>query len=438
MKIEAPRGTRDVLPAEAPVREAIERAAQQAADLARYGRIVTPTFEDTELFARTSGAGSDVVTKEMYSFQDRAGRSLTLRPEGTAPVARAYVEHGLHREPQPVKTYYVEPMYRYAAPQKGRYREFWQIGFEAMGSDDPALDAELIDLFAWIADEVGIRDMRLRLNSIGDRECRPAYLERLRGFLAEHRDELDEDSRARADVSPLRVFDSKEERVQRVLAGAPTIGESLCGACAEHFAEVRGFLDRYDIEYEVQPTLVRGLDYYTRTVWEFEHGALGAGQSSVCAGGRYDYLVEEVGGPPTPGVGWAAGIERMAMSATIQPEPPPVDAFFVLADVADRAAVLAQMTALRREGLRCDTDYARRSLKGQMTQASRARARVVVRVEGGQATIREGGEDLERGIAVDEIAAFLLGHPDPPPAFERTAEERARGARFVTKEQQDR
>ncbi len=438
MKIEAPRGTRDVLPAEAPAREAIETAAHRAADLARYGRIVTPTFEDTELFARTSGAGSDVVTKEMYTFEDRSGRSLTLRPEGTAPVARAYVEHGLHRVPQPVKTYYVEPMYRYAAPQKGRYREFWQIGFEAMGSDDPALDAELIELFRWIADEVGIRDMRLELNSIGDRECRPAYVERLRAFLDDRRDELDEETRTRAEVSPLRVFDSKNERVQQVLAGAPKIGEALCGACAEHFAEVRGFLDRYGVDYDLCPTLVRGLDYYTRTVWEFEHGALGAGQSSVCAGGRYDYLVEEVGGPPTPGVGWAAGIERMAISATIEADPPPVDVFFVCGEGVDRARVLAQMAALRRAGLRCDTDYAGRSLKGQMTQASRVRARMVVRVERGEATIREGGEDRVGGIPVDDIAAAIAGHPNPPPASERTSEKRTRGARFVTEDERGR
>jgi histidyl-tRNA synthetase len=435
VKIEAPRGTLDVLPAEQPLRDAIVGAAESAAERYGYGRIVTPAFESTELFARTSGAGSDVVQKEMYTFSDRAGRSLTLRPEGTAPVARAYLEHGLHREPQPVKTFYVGPMYRYAAPQKGRYREFWQIGFEAMGSDDPALDAELIQLFISIERELGIEGTRLELNSIGDRECRPRYVERLRAFLADRDDELDEDARAKLATTPLRVFDTKTKRVRQALAGAPTIGESLCDACREHFAAVQAYLHAYGVTYELVPTLVRGLDYYTRTVWEFQNDALGAAQSSICAGGRYDYLGEEIGGPPTPGVGWAAGIERIGMSVSKEVERPPVDVFFVCGDGADRPAVLAQMADLRRAGLRCDADYAGRSLKGQMTQAGRLRARTVVQVAGDEATIREGGAERARGVPVAAIARELVGHPDPPPAFERTDEERARGARTVPKEE---
>ncbi|HSJ95116.1 MAG TPA: histidine--tRNA ligase, partial [Gaiellaceae bacterium] len=342
MKLEAPKGTLDVLPAEQPLRDAVVDAAETVAGLAAYGRILTPTFEDTELFVRTSGGGSDVVQKEMYTFEDRAGRSLTLRPEGTAPVARAYVEHGLHREPQPVKTFYVEPMYRYAAPQKGRYREFWQIGFEAMGSDDPALDAELIGLFREIERRLEIGGTRLELNSIGDRECRPAYVERLRAYLAEHDADLDEDARRKAETSPLRVFDTKSTRVRETLAGAPTIAESLCEPCREHFTAVRSYLDAAGIDYELVPTLVRGLDYYTRTVWEFVNEGLGAAQATICAGGRYDYLVEEIGGPPTPGVGWAAGVERVGMSAGIEPEPPGLDVFVVCDAEADRPRVLAE------------------------------------------------------------------------------------------------
>ncbi len=438
MKIEAPRGTLDVLPAEQPLRDAIVGAAETAAERYGYGRIVTPVFESTELFARTSGAGSDVVQKEMYTFADRAGRSLTLRPEGTAPVARAYLEHGLHREPQPVKTFYVAPMYRYAAPQKGRYREFWQIGFEAMGSDDPALDAELIQLFLSIERELGIEGTRLELNSIGDRECRPRYVERLRAFLADRQGELDEDARAKLATSPLRVFDTKSKRVRQALAGAPTIGESLCDACREHFTAVQAYLRAYGVAYELVPTLVRGLDYYTRTVWEFQNDALGAAQSSICAGGRYDYLVEEIGGPPTPGVGWAAGIERIGMSVSADLDRPPVDVFFVCGDDADRAGVLAEMAELRRAGLRCDADYAGRSLKGQMTQASRLRARIVVQVVGQAATIREAGAERARDVPVAAIARELLGHPDPPPALERTADDRARGARTVPEEERSR
>ena len=405
MKLEAPKGTLDVLPAEQPLRDAVVGAAETVAALAAYGRILTPTFEDTELFVRTSGGGSDVVQKEMYTFEDRAGRSLTLRPEGTAPVARAYVEHGLHREPQPVKTFYVEPMYRYAAPQKGRYREFWQIGFEAMGSDDPALDAELIGLFREIERRLEIGGTRLELNSIGDRECRPAYVERLRAYLADHDADLDEDARRKAEASPLRVFDTKSPRVREALAGAPTIADSLCEPCREHFAAVRSYLDAGGIDYELVPTLVRGLDYYTRTVWEFVNEGLGAAQATICAGGRYDSLVEEIGGPPTPGVGWAAGVERVGMSAGIEPEPLALDVFVVCDEEADRPRVLAEVAKLRAAGLRADADHAGRSLKGQMTQAGRTRARTIVRVEGESATVRADGADVPEPIEIRQIAA---------------------------------
>ena len=438
MKIEAPRGTLDVLPADQSRREAVLRGADETAALAGYGRVVTPTFEDTELFARTSGAGSDVVHKEMYTFEDRAGRSLTLRPEGTAPVARAYIEHGLHREPQPVKTFYTGPMFRYAAPQKGRYREFWQIGFEAMGSDDPALDAELIQLFTEIERRAGVRHTRLELNSIGDRECRPAYVERLLAFLDERRDELDEETLRKAEVSPLRVFDTKNEAVGEVLAGAPTIGDSLCEACRTHFADVRAVLDAYEIEYVLVPTLVRGLDYYTRTVFEFVNEELGAAQATICAGGRYDYLIEEIGGNPTPGVGWAAGVERLAMSSGLELEGPGLDVFVVCDERADRPRVLAQVVELRRAGLRSDVDYAGRSLKGQMTQAGRTRARTVVRVTGDRAVLRVGGQDVGDSFPASEIASAVLGHPGPPPAYEPNAEKRARGAQDVSKEEHSR
>jgi histidyl-tRNA synthetase len=437
VKIEAPRGTLDSLPADQPLRDLIVGTAETLAVLYGYGRIVTPVFEDTELFARTSGAGSDVVQKEMYTFEDRSGRSLTLRPEGTAPVARAYLEHGLHREPQPVKTFYVASMYRYAAPQKGRYREFWQIGVEAMGSDDPALDAEQIQLFAELERRLGIEGTRLELNSIGDRVCRPGYVRALEEFLSAHDAELDDDARAKARTSPLRVFDSKNPAVQAVLAEAPTIGESLCEPCREHFAAVRADLDAAGVAYEVRPTLVRGLDYYTRTVWEFVNDGLGAAQSTICAGGRYDDLIEEIGGDPTPGVGWAAGLERIAMSAGVAPERPPLDVFVVCDEAADRHAVFAEVTALRRAGLSADTDHAGRSLKGQMTQAGRLRARIVVRVEGGEATLRIDGADLPERFPVSDIAARVLGHPGPPPAFDATPETRAGGAPNVPEERRE-
>jgi histidyl-tRNA synthetase len=432
VKIQAPRGTQDFLPADQPARLSVLDAARSTADAYGYGLIVTPTFEDTELFTRTSGQGSDVVQKEMYTFEDRSQRSLTLRPEGTAPVARAYLEHGLHKEPQPVKTYYAGPMFRYAAPQKGRYREFWQIGFEAMGSDDPAVDAELIQLFTEIERRAGIQHTRLELNSIGDRACRPAYIERLQAFLAGHRAELDEETLSRAQVSPLRVFDTKNRAVRAVLETAPTIGDSLCDSCREHFAEVRRVLAAYGIEYELVPRLVRGLDYYTRTVFEFVNEGLGPTQASICAGGRYDDLIEEIGGPATAGVGWAAGVERMVMSAAEEAERGALDVFVVCDEPADRPAVLAQVAELRRSGLRTDTDYAGRSFKGQMTQAGRTGARLLVRVTGETATLRAEGADIGEPFPVSEIASAVLGHPGPPPASEPNAEKRTRGAQDVS------
>src|SRR5205823_6803876 len=275
-----------------------------------YRRIQTPVFEDTELFARTSGAGSDIVQKEMYTFEDRSGRSLTLRPEGTAPICRAYVEHGMHREPQPVKLYTLATMYRYSAPQRGRYREHHQLSLECIGSAEPSVDAEVIQYYDTLLRNLGVGRYELRLNSIGDRECRPAYVERLNAWLDEHADVLDDDARQKRATSPLRVFDVKDERVSAALATAPKIGESLCGDCAAHFEQVKNRLDALGVAYTVDPTLVRGLDYYTRTTFEFVGPGESAQASTICGGGRYDYLVEEIGGPSTPGIGFGAGIER--------------------------------------------------------------------------------------------------------------------------------
>jgi histidyl-tRNA synthetase len=401
VKFEAPRGTQDVLPAQQPLWERVIREAETLCTAYGYRRITTPLFEDTELFTRTSGEGSDVVQKEMYTFTDRGDRSLTLRPEGTASVARAYVEHGLHREPQPVKTFLIGPMYRYAAPQRGKFREFWQLNVEAIGSDDPALDAEIIQLFAELLRRLGIEGWWLELNSIGDRNCRPAYLEKLNAWLDEHAGELDEETLAKRKTSPLRVFDNlpqKPEAVQQALAAAPKIGESLCDGCQAHFDAVRAYLDACGVEYRIVPTLVRGLDYYTRTTFEFMAEALGAALS-LAGGGRYDYLIEEIGGSPTPAVGIASGIERLVLSLAEQgaePAQPEVDVFFAVEDNGVRPSVLASMAELRRAGRAAETDYAGRSLKGQLTQAGRvgAKATVIVRSDG--ATLRRPGEqDVE-------------------------------------------
>jgi histidyl-tRNA synthetase len=377
-----------------------------------YGRITTPLFEDTELFTRTSGEGSDIVQKEMYTFTDRGDRSLTLRPEGTAPVARAYIEHGLHREPQPVKTFFVGPIYRYSAPQRGKYREFWQLNVEAIGSDDPAIDAELIQLFAELLRRLGIEGWWVELNSIGDRNCRPAYLERLETWLDEHEAELDEETRAKRKTSPLRVFDNlsqKPEPAQRALAEAPKIGESLCAECQEHFDAVRRFLDAYGVEYRFTPTLVRGLDYYTRTTVEFMAEALGA-QLSLAGGGRYDYLIEQIGGPATPAVGFASGIDRLVLSLEQQgteARAPGVDVFFAVEDDEVRPEVLAAMRDLRRAGRAADTDYAGRSLKGQLTQAGRAGASITVIARAKGATVRRVGEQDTEFASIAEAVKSL-------------------------------
>jgi histidyl-tRNA synthetase len=384
VKFEAPRGTHDILPSEQPRWRRVFAEAERLCALYGYRRIDTPVFEDTDLFRRTSGEGSDVVQKEMYTFEDRGGRSLTLRPEATAPICRAYLERGMHKEPQPVKLYTVGPMWRYDRPQKGRYREHWQLSVEAIGSDDPAVDAELIQFYDELLRRLGVTDYVLQLNSIGDATCRPAYLEQLRSWLHEHDAELDEEARAKSNTSPLRVFDVKSDRVQTVLAAAPKIGESLCEECREHFEQVRALLDAVGVRYELRPTLVRGLDYYTRTTFEFKDEAIGA-QDSICGGGRYDGLIEAIGGSPTPGIGFGAGIERLLLSLG-EPEVPTegIDVFFVADEGADRRAIATALVALRRRGLSADMDYAGRSVKGQWTQAGRLGARRVEVIEAGK------------------------------------------------------
>jgi histidyl-tRNA synthetase len=363
-----------------------------------YRRIQTPLFEDTELFARTSGAGSDVVQKEMYTFVDRSDRSLTLRPEGTAPICRAYVEHGLHKEAQPQKLFTIGPMYRYGKPGRGRYREHWQLSVEAIGSDDPAIDAEIVQLYDTLLRRLNIQEYRLELNSIGCRECRPAYLEKLSAWLTEHDAELDADAREKAATSPLRVFDVKSPATRKLLEAAPKIGESLDAACIEHFASVRADLDATGVRYEVVPTLVRGLDYYSRTTWEFI-GPMDNENSTISGGGRYDYLVEEIGGPPTPGVGFGAGIERLVIAmedeGVATADAPGVDVFVAREPDAPRELVAPLLRDLRGQGIAADTDYAGRSLKGQLTQAGRSGAHTTVILRGDDALIRRSGEQDE-------------------------------------------
>src|SRR4051794_24571316 len=404
---QAPRGTHDVLPDDERWWHLV-RTIEDLAPLYGWRRIQTPGFEDTGLFARTAGEASDVVHKEMYTFTDRGERSLTLRPEGTAPIARAYVEHGMHREPQPVKAYTIAPMYRYGKPGRGRYREHWQLSLEAIGSADPAIDAEVVQFYVELLRRLGVTEWELRLNSIGDPACRPAYVERLNEWLDANEDVLDEDARHKRATSPLQVFDVKNETVRAALDAAPKITDSLCDDCRAHFDAVRSHLDGYGVPYVVDPFLVRGLDYYTRTAFEFV-GPEENVNSTICGGGRYDGLVEAIGGPPTPGIGFGAGIERLLLAVEregLTVEPRRLDVFFVVEPGAPREQILEAMAELRRRGIACDTDYAGRSLKGQFTQAGRvgARATVVVRADG--ATVRRAGEG-DAAVALDDLVARL-------------------------------
>ena len=394
--MQAPRGTFDVLPQDEPARAAIEGEAARVLGAAGYRRLETPIFEATELFARSVGEATDIVRKEMYTFDDGGGRSVTLRPEGTAPVCRAYVEHGMHKLAQPVKLWYLGPFFRREAPQKGRYREFFQVGAEALGSDDPAVDAELILLLADLLGAIGV-PARLRLSSLGTPETRAAYRERLAAHLHAHEDELSPEVRERIDLNPLRAFDASDRATQRVMAQAPRLFDALDDDDREHFEAVRSMLDDADLRWDLDTSLVRGLDYYTRTVFEFESEALGA-QSGVGGGGRYDRLVEELGGPPTPGCGWAAGIERMLLAAAEQPAAVDgVDLFVAFAKPRYRREAMRIATEVRQAGLHAQLELAGRSLKGQLKQADRLGARYVAILgdEGAQLKDMESGEQQE-------------------------------------------
>jgi histidyl-tRNA synthetase len=411
-KIERPRGTHDIAPSEQPLWRRVTGEIERLCTLYGYRPIQTPVFEDTALFQRTSGEGSDVVQKEMYTFADRSDRSLTLRPEGTAPICRAYLEHGLQREPQPVKLFTIASMYRYGAPGRGRYREHWQASVEAIGTDDPAIDAELIQLYDSLLGRLGVTRYHLELNSIGCRECRPAYLASLRAWLAANGDRLDADTSRKAETSPLRVFDniqSKPEGARAALEEAPKIGESLCATCADRFSAVRADLDAVGVSYTLVPTLVRGLDYYSRTTWEFV-GPLENENATLSGGGRYDYLVEEIGGPATPGVGFGAGIERLLIAMEEEggavAAAPTIDVFFAVEPGAPRVLVTQWLANLRALDLSCDTDYAGRSLKGQLTQAARLGAATTVVVGLERAAIRRAGA-ADENVRHDDVIGRL-------------------------------
>jgi histidyl-tRNA synthetase len=400
---QAPRGTFDVLPAEKRVRRRVEWVAVTILSRAGYEPIATPVFEDTDLFERGVGRSTDVVQKEMFTFEDKGGRSLTLRPEGTAPICRAYLEHGMHKLAQPVKLYYRGPFFRHERPQAGRYRQFHQVGLEAIGSDSPLADAEAIMLLSDLLTELAVPGVELRLGSLGSLEARKEYIEELKAHLRANEGDLSKEVRERIDLNPLRAFDADDEGTRGVMAGAPTIVERLDGDDAEHFTEVRALLEAAGTPYTVDPTLVRGLDYYTRTIFSFVCPSLGA-QSEVGGGGRYDGLIEQLGGPATPAVGWAAGIERIMLAMGEEATPSRRDAFLAAADEDQRQRALALAIELRHAGLSAEVDLAGRGLKGQLKHANRIGARHVLILEAdGALQMRDMETGDQRPIAPGDV-----------------------------------
>jgi histidyl-tRNA synthetase len=396
VKIERPRGTHDILPSEQPLWRKVTTEMERLCALYAYRRIQTPVFEEAQLFSRTSGVGSDIVQKEMYYLENLQGEArFALRPEATAPICRAYIEHGMKQEPQPVKLYTLGPFYRHDRPQRGRYREHYQLSVECIGAAAAAVDAEVIELYDTLLGSLGVTRYELRLNSIGDRECRPAYIELLNKWLEAEKLLAHPEVRQKRDTSPLRVFDVKDPEIRGALEQAPKITDHLCDACAEHFAAVRKALDNAAVRYVLDPSVVRGLDYYSRTAWEFLGPDESTQASTISGGGRYDYLIEQIGGPPTPGVGFGAGIERLIMSLELEGITAGEHRLDVFVAAEPNRSVQALLAQLRANGFAADADYAGRSMKGQIGYGQK-RARSVLVVTADTMTLRRQGEvDVE-------------------------------------------
>lgn len=375
--IKKPRGTEDILPNDSKIWRLIENTAHEICAKYGYKEIRTPVFEDTSLFSRGVGDTTDVVQKEMYTFNDKGGRSITLRPEGTASLVRSYIENSLYANPQPTKLYYLISCYRYEKPQSGRLREFHQFGLECFGSDSSATDAEIITLAFDFFKTLGVKDLSLNLNSIGCEKCKPKYNEELKKYFSSHIDKLCDTCKDRLEKNPMRIIDCKSPVCQEVCADAPRMIDYLCEDCDSHFKQLTGYLDKLNIKYNIDPNIVRGLDYYTRTVFEITSDALGA-QSTVCGGGRYNRLVEELGGKPTPGIGFAMGIERLILILKSQGielgESLGPDIF--VASIGDNASLTAQKLVydLRNKGLWAERDLCDRSVKAQMKYANKLEA----------------------------------------------------------------
>jgi histidyl-tRNA synthetase len=415
MLYQAPRGTSDILPEEQAYWRFIEQRVNQSAQLYGYERIDTPAFEDTKLFSRSVGEDTDIVTKEMYTFEDRGSSSLTLRPEGTASVCRAYLEHGMHNQPQPVKLYYLASIFRYERPQAGRFRQHYQFGYEAIGDGDPALDGEVIDMAWRFFADMGLSRLTLQLNSIGCKKCRPSYIDELKGYYVDHALELCPECQTRLKRNPLRLLDCKQAACQKVAKAAPKSVDYLCNECAQHFEQLKRYLALLKLPFNVNHRLVRGLDYYTRTVFEIQPEDGGA-QSTLAGGGRYDDLIEELGGKPTPAIGFAAGMERLILNlkeqnVSIPPLPKPKVFIACLGDEAKEAATKLA-AELRGAGVGVILAMGDKSLKAQLRQANSLGVRYAViigeeEVKAGTVTLRDMASAEQKSVAVGELAGRL-------------------------------
>ena len=419
---QAPRGTRDVLPDESYLWQLIEKTQREVCALHGIREVRTPVFEHTELFQRSVGDTTDVVQKEMYTFKDRGDRSITLKPEGTAGTVRAFIESSLYAQPLPQKMCYINcPVFRYEAPQSGRLREHHQFGIEIFGAPDASCDAELISLALDVIGRMGVKNLMLRINSIGCPECRETYKKRLIEFLNERKGDLCKDCLNRLERNPLRVLDCKEEGCKRATVGAPSILDNLCDECKTHFENLKRYLDAMGIKYEVDSRIVRGLDYYTKTVFEIitkvpgENGKPDS-ELTVCGGGRYDGLVEQVGGPKCAGIGFGMGTERLIMvmkQQGVQPEPPRLyDAFIVTMGDDARVEGIKLARELRANGIKCDIDHAARSMKAQFKYANKLGAPVVAVIAGDELAqsvvkIKDMAKSEEHTIARADVAAEI-------------------------------
>ncbi len=412
----APRGISDVLPEDQLYWEWVRDTAARVARSYGYERIDTPIFENAGVWLRAEAAGTDLADKEVYLFEDRGGDRLALRPEFTAGVSRAYIQHGLASRPQPVRLFYIGPVFRYDRPQAGRYRQHNQFGIEAIGDDSPAIDAEIIDLLRTFYEALGLIDYVLHLNSIGDAKCRPAYIEKLRDYYRDKLDVMCGDCKRRFEVNPLRLLDCKNAPCQPFKAGAPRITDNLCDECAAHFSALRTYLDDLGIAYELDHTLVRGLDYYTRTAFEFVPSGDSGQQSTLGGGGRYDGLIEQLGGRPTPGIGFGTGIERIILNlkrAERGPEPPTrPDAFIAVAAPEAQGAALKLARDLRAAGCTVIVGAAGRSLKAQMRHAGAVAARNALiigpeELSSGTVTLKDLESATQERLPASDIATRL-------------------------------